>query len=87
MQYTFLIIGRSAIRRERLAKSFGSDQLNTGATDFTDFGLTLSQTMNYTSYILALQLCVILGSSSSYCQATLLKETDNLKEYFVSMIF
>ncbi|NP_001277095.1 interferon gamma precursor [Pteropus alecto] len=38
--------------------------------------------MNYTSYILAFQLCVILGSSSCYCQATFLKEIENLKEYF-----
>ncbi|XP_020008231.1 interferon gamma [Castor canadensis] len=38
--------------------------------------------MNYTSYILAFQLCIILGSSSCYCQATFFKEIENLKEYF-----
>ncbi|XP_049739778.1 interferon gamma [Elephas maximus indicus] len=37
--------------------------------------------MNFTSYILAFQLCIILGSSSCYCQATFLKEIQNLKEY------
>nr|KAF6495262.1 interferon gamma [Rousettus aegyptiacus] len=38
--------------------------------------------MNYASYILAFQLCVILGSSSCYCQATFFKEIENLKDYF-----
>ncbi|KAL2776084.1 interferon gamma precursor [Daubentonia madagascariensis] len=38
--------------------------------------------MKYTSYILAVQLCILLGSSSCYCQATFLKEIENLKEYF-----
>ncbi|XP_062932166.1 interferon gamma [Cynocephalus volans] len=38
--------------------------------------------MNYTSYILAFQLCILLSSSSCYCQATFLKEIDNLKDYF-----
>nr|ABP98941.1 interferon-gamma [Elephas maximus] len=37
--------------------------------------------MNFTSYILAFQLCIILGSSSCCCQATFLKEIQNLKEY------
>ncbi|KAF6339493.1 interferon gamma [Rhinolophus ferrumequinum] len=37
--------------------------------------------MNYTGYILAFQLCVILGSYGCNCQATLLKEIDNLKTY------
>ncbi|KAF5928286.1 hypothetical protein HPG69_014891 [Diceros bicornis minor] len=82
MQYTLLIVGRSAIRKERSAKSLGPDQLKTGATDFNCVGLTLSETMNYTSFILAFQLCVILGSSSYYCQAVFFKEIENLKEYF-----
>ncbi|XP_025738869.1 interferon gamma isoform X2 [Callorhinus ursinus] len=38
--------------------------------------------MNYTSYILAFQLCVILCSSGYYCQAMFFKEIENLKEYF-----
>ncbi|XP_008146986.1 interferon gamma [Eptesicus fuscus] len=38
--------------------------------------------MKYTSYILALQLCVILGSSSCYSQSTILNETEKLKRYF-----
>ncbi|XP_022427303.1 interferon gamma [Monodon monoceros] len=38
--------------------------------------------MKYTSYFLAFQLCVILGSSGSYCQAPFFKEIQNLKEYF-----
>ncbi|XP_019496069.1 PREDICTED: interferon gamma [Hipposideros armiger] len=38
--------------------------------------------MNYTSYILAFQLCVILGSSGCYCQTTVWKGIDYLKEYF-----
>ncbi|XP_075408900.1 interferon gamma [Tenrec ecaudatus] len=38
--------------------------------------------MNYTSYFLALQLCIILGSSGCFCQATVLREIQNLKEYF-----
>ncbi|KAM5252203.1 interferon gamma [Hipposideros larvatus] len=38
--------------------------------------------MNYTSYILAFQLCVILGSSGCYCQTTVLKGINYLKEYF-----
>nr|ABS29000.1 interferon-gamma [Rhinoceros unicornis] len=38
--------------------------------------------MKYTSYILAFQLCVILGSPSYYCQAAFFKEIENLKEYF-----
>ncbi|KAK2506187.1 hypothetical protein MC885_017139 [Smutsia gigantea] len=38
--------------------------------------------MNYTSYILAFQLCLILGSPSYYCQATFFTEIENLKEYF-----
>ncbi|KAM8800722.1 interferon gamma [Rhynchonycteris naso] len=38
--------------------------------------------MSYSSYILAFQLCVILGSSSYYCQATFLNEIEHLKEYF-----
>ncbi|XP_006859595.1 PREDICTED: interferon gamma [Chrysochloris asiatica] len=37
--------------------------------------------MNYTSYLLAFQLCIILGSSSCFCQSTVLKEIQNLKEY------
>ncbi|XP_035974537.1 interferon gamma [Halichoerus grypus] len=38
--------------------------------------------MNFTSYILAFQLCVILCSSGYYCQAMFFKEIENLKEYF-----
>ncbi|XP_045411197.1 interferon gamma [Lemur catta] len=38
--------------------------------------------MSYTSYILVVQLCILLGSSGCYCQATFLKEIENLKEYF-----
>ncbi|XP_023440603.1 interferon gamma [Dasypus novemcinctus] len=38
--------------------------------------------MNYTGYLLAFQLCIILGSSSCYCQATFLREIQTLKEYF-----
>ncbi|KAM5332402.1 interferon gamma [Glossophaga mutica] len=38
--------------------------------------------MKYASYILAFQLCVILGSSSFLCQATFVREIENLKEYF-----
>ncbi|KAM8942268.1 interferon gamma [Lycaon pictus] len=38
--------------------------------------------MNYTSYILAFQLCVILCSSGCNCQAMFFKEIENLKEYF-----
>ncbi|XP_036156165.1 interferon gamma [Myotis myotis] len=38
--------------------------------------------MKYTSYILALQLCVILGFSSCYCQSTIFNETQKLKRYF-----
>ncbi|XP_077024240.1 interferon gamma [Tamandua tetradactyla] len=38
--------------------------------------------MNYTGYLLAFQLCLILGSSSCYCQATFLREIQTLKEYF-----
>ncbi|XP_006205897.1 interferon gamma isoform X1 [Vicugna pacos] len=38
--------------------------------------------MNYTSYILAFQLCVILGSSGCYCQAPFFDEIENLKKYF-----
>ncbi|XP_054436255.1 interferon gamma [Pteronotus mesoamericanus] len=38
--------------------------------------------MNYTSYILAFQLCMILGFSSYLSQATSTKEIENLKEYF-----
>ncbi|MBZ3874383.1 Interferon gamma [Sciurus carolinensis] len=38
--------------------------------------------MKYTSYFLAFQLCIILGSSSCYSQASINKEIENLKEYF-----
>eukprot|EP00069_Balaena_mysticetus_P022445 bmy_14385T0 len=38
--------------------------------------------MKYTSYFLAFQLCVILGSSGSYCQAPFFEEIKDLKEYF-----
>ncbi|XP_016055408.1 PREDICTED: interferon gamma [Miniopterus natalensis] len=38
--------------------------------------------MNFTSYILAFQLCVILASSSCYGQSTILNETEKLKKYF-----
>ncbi|KAF4010375.1 IFNG [Cervus elaphus hippelaphus] len=38
--------------------------------------------MKYTSYILALQLCVLLGFSGSYGQGPFFKEIENLKEYF-----
>ncbi|KAF6119075.1 interferon gamma [Phyllostomus discolor] len=38
--------------------------------------------MKYTSYILAFQLCVILGFSSYLCQAISIKEIENLKEHF-----
>ncbi|XP_004700854.1 interferon gamma [Echinops telfairi] len=38
--------------------------------------------MNYTSSLLALQLCIILGSSGCFGQATVLREIQNLKEYF-----
>lgn len=86
-QYIFLIVFRLATQRERSAESFGPDWLDTEATDFNDFGLTLSKTMKYTSYILAFQLCVILGFSSYFCQATSIREIENLKEYFVSMTF
>ncbi|KAM9230166.1 interferon gamma [Dugong dugon] len=37
--------------------------------------------MNYTSYIVAFQLCLILGFSSCCCQSTVLTEIKNLKEY------
>ncbi|XP_037702178.1 interferon gamma [Choloepus didactylus] len=38
--------------------------------------------MNYTGYLLAFQLCIILGSSGCYSQAPFLREIQNLKEYF-----
>ncbi|XP_037371154.1 interferon gamma [Talpa occidentalis] len=38
--------------------------------------------MNYTSCILALQLCVLLGSSTYCCQVSCIEEIDNLKDYF-----
>ncbi|XP_008064793.1 interferon gamma [Carlito syrichta] len=38
--------------------------------------------MNYSSYVLAFQLCVILGSSGYYCQTRLINETEKLKSYF-----
>ncbi|XP_004676576.1 PREDICTED: interferon gamma [Condylura cristata] len=38
--------------------------------------------MNYTSCFLAFQLCVILGSSTCYCDTELGKAIENLKEYF-----
>ncbi|XP_012637806.2 interferon gamma [Microcebus murinus] len=38
--------------------------------------------MNYTSYILVVQLCILLGSSGCYCQGAFFKEIDDLKEYF-----
>ncbi|KAM6216415.1 interferon gamma [Rhynchocyon petersi] len=37
--------------------------------------------MKYASYFLALQLCIILGSSGCYGQGTLLSEVQKLKEY------
>uniref|UniRef100_A0A5F9D2J7 Interferon gamma n=1 Tax=Oryctolagus cuniculus TaxID=9986 RepID=A0A5F9D2J7_RABIT len=37
--------------------------------------------MSYTSYILAFQLCLILGSYGCYCQDTLTRETEHLKAY------
>ncbi|KAM7116527.1 interferon gamma [Molossus nigricans] len=37
--------------------------------------------MNYTRYILAFQLCVILGSSC-YCQFTISSEIEKLRNYF-----
>ncbi|XP_062058062.1 interferon gamma [Lepus europaeus] len=37
--------------------------------------------MNYTSYILAFQFCIILGSYGCYCQDTLTRETEHLKAY------
>ena len=43
--------------------------------------------MKYTSYFLALLLCVLLGFSGSYGQGQFFREIENLKEYFVSMIF
>lgn len=86
-QYTLLIAGRAAIRKERSAEALGPDQLSTEVTAFNYLGLTLSETMNYTSFILAFQLCAILGSSTYYCQAAFFKEIENLKEYFVSMTF
>ncbi|KAM5287878.1 interferon gamma [Ctenodactylus gundi] len=38
--------------------------------------------MNYTSYFLAFQLCILLGSSGCYCDYMFLKEVEELKEYF-----
>nr|XP_004650572.1 interferon gamma [Jaculus jaculus] len=38
--------------------------------------------MKSTGYILAFQVCIILGSCSWYCQATFIAELDKLKEYF-----
>nr|XP_027785741.1 interferon gamma [Marmota flaviventris] len=38
--------------------------------------------MKYTSYFLAFQLCIILGSSSCYSQDTVNKEIEDLKGYF-----
>ncbi|XP_053442241.1 interferon gamma [Nycticebus coucang] len=38
--------------------------------------------MKFTSYIVAVQLCVLLGSSAFYCQVTSLVEIVQLKEYF-----
>ncbi|KAL0611973.1 Interferon gamma, partial [Plecturocebus cupreus] len=72
----------SAIRRERSAKSSGPDQLDTRTTDFNFSGLALSETMKYTSYILAFQLCIVLGSLGCYCQDPYVKEAENLKKYF-----
>ncbi|XP_006886133.1 PREDICTED: interferon gamma [Elephantulus edwardii] len=37
--------------------------------------------MNYTSYFLVLQLCIILGSSSCYCEGSFWNEIQILKEY------
>ncbi|XP_003797897.1 interferon gamma [Otolemur garnettii] len=38
--------------------------------------------MQFTSYIVAVQLCVLLGSSAFYCRVTSSAEIDQLKEYF-----
>ncbi|XP_003259820.1 interferon gamma [Nomascus leucogenys] len=38
--------------------------------------------MKYTSYILAFQLCIVLGSLGCYCQDPYVKEAENLKKYF-----
>ncbi|XP_045319277.1 interferon gamma [Leopardus geoffroyi] len=38
--------------------------------------------MNYTSFIFAFQLCIILCSSGYYCQAMFFKEIEELKGYF-----
>ncbi|ELR46630.1 PREDICTED: interferon gamma [Bison bison bison] len=38
--------------------------------------------MKYTSYFLALLLCVLLGFSGSYGQGQFFREIENLKEYF-----
>ncbi|XP_004386474.2 interferon gamma [Trichechus manatus latirostris] len=81
MRHIVLIISGATIRKERSAESFGPDHLNTGATNCSDFGLTLSETMNYASYIIAFQLCLILGFSSCCCQSTVLAEIQNLKKY------
>lgn len=85
-QYIFLIIFRSAIAEERSAKRSGPDRLYIGASDFNQ-KLTLSETMSYTTYFLAFQLCVTLCFSGSYCQAPFFKEITILKDYFVSMTF
>ncbi|KAF0875850.1 interferon gamma [Hyaena hyaena] len=38
--------------------------------------------MNYTSFIFAFQLCIILCSSGYYCQSIIFREIENLRDYF-----